>query len=803
MAKDLFNKTARARTDDLRREIDRAASGWRHRLRSRNFILAAMIWFGFIVVVGGVVLWAREAPKVAEGRVMNSTRIARVTCSVVNEARTRAAREEASRTTPRVCVLDSRALDEIRASLESLPIVVQGAETPDQLDPDLSTRLGITPEALRDLRGEMIDGRVSRAWVERVDRLCVELLRAPILTEEDFKEVSARSSEIDLRQGGPAPRDAGGETREAPAMAPHLRVSIASVIRIGSERLPFELRSIVAAAGFTGPVAEVVTRRLATPPVPTYAFDSEASAQARTDAAAAVPVQVDPIDVGDVIYKRGEPLTSEQIDRARAVAEAERRSMAWWQVWAGRLALLGLVVAIAGALAGYTALFVPKVRRNPARSLGVAGLLAAVTIVGCWSTVATPGLIALTGVAPTVFATVILAVAYHQRVALAYGSLHGVLMCVALDQPIGMYAVMVTGIGAAVWQLKEIRDRDALIRMGVVEAVALAAGTLMVNLIELPPTPPALKQMLWDAGLAGGGGFLVSALALYLLPTFERTFGLVTGMTLIELRDPKQPLLRQLQQRAPGTYNHSLTIASLGEAAAEAIGADGLLTYVGALYHDIGKMNKPDYFVENQTPGINRHDRLSPAMSVLVIVGHVKDGMELAREFNLPKPVHHFIESHHGTTLVEYFYHRARKQAEAAAERDDGEEAELPAEIEYRYPGPKPRTKEAAIIMLCDTVESASRTMADPTPARIDQLVRGIANKRLMDGQFDECDLTLRELNLIVETVSKTLASIYHGRIQYPSGASAGAAPAHGEPPTATVPSPAPAPRERFAAGSR
>ena len=229
-----------------------------------------------------------------------------------------------------------------------------------------------------------------------------------------------------------------------------------------------------------------------------------------------------------------------------------------------------------------------------------------------------------------------------------------------------------------------------------------------------------------------------------------------------------------MQQRAPGTYNHSLNVASLGEAAAEAIGADGLLTYVGALYHDIGKMNKPDYFVENQTPGFNRHDKLSPAMCLLVIVGHVKDGLELAREFNLPRPLHHFIESHHGTTLVEYFYHRGRRQAEAAAglriARGEDEEPECPSEMEYRYPGPAPRTKEAAILMLCDAVESAARDHGRPDARPHRRAVRAIANKRLMDGQFDECDLTLRELNTIVEAVSKTLASIYHGRIQYPGG---------------------------------
>lgn len=255
---------------------------------------------------------------------------------------------------------------------------------------------------------------------------------------------------------------------------------------------------------------------------------------------------------------------------------------------------------------------------------------------------------------------------------------------------------------------------------------------------------------------------------MFLLPTIERVFDIATGMTLIELRDPKNALLRELQQRAPGTYNHSLTVAAIAEAAADAIGADSLLTYVGALYHDIGKMNKPEYFVENQGGGPNKHDKLSPAMSLLVIVGHVKDGAEMAREYGLPKPLIHFIEAHHGTTLVEYFYRRAKDQADAA--QRDGDSAEQPTETDFRYPGPRPHTKEVAILMLADAVESATRTLSEPTPSRIDALVRSLANKRLLDEQFEECSLTFRELSQIVDSISKTVAAIYHGRISYPTG---------------------------------
>jgi hypothetical protein len=247
------------------------------------------------------------------------------------------------------------------------------------------------------------------------------------------------------------------------------------------------------------------------------------------------------------------------------------------------------------------------------------------------------------------------------------------------------------------------------------------------------------------------------------LPPLESLYNVLTDIRLLELSNSNNPLLSELAMKAPGSYNHSLVVGTLAEEAAKAIGANSLFCRVAAFYHDVGKMNKPDYFVENQPRGFNRHTKLSPAMSLLVIVGHVKDGVELAREYRLPRSLLGYIETHHGTTLVEYFFDRARREAE------EDEDDAPPQEIEYRYPGPKPRTKEQAILMICDAVESATRTMPDPTPARIQSLVHHLATKRLMDGQFDECSLTLAELNSIEDAVTRTLASIYHGRIAYPA----------------------------------
>jgi putative nucleotidyltransferase with HDIG domain len=254
-------------------------------------------------------------------------------------------------------------------------------------------------------------------------------------------------------------------------------------------------------------------------------------------------------------------------------------------------------------------------------------------------------------------------------------------------------------------------------------------------------------------------GFLMTGL----LPLLERLLDVQTDIRLLELGDAAHPLLRQLAQRAPGTYNHSINVASIGEAAAEAISANGLMVRVGAYFHDIGKMFKPEYFIENQSTAGNQHDSLLPAMSTLVIIAHVKDGINLARQHHLPASIIAFIEQHHGTTLVEYFYQQAALRHDEVAGSGELDETN------FRYPGPKPQTREAAVMMMADAVESACRTLTDPTPARIENVVHEITMKRLLDGQFEQCGVTLRELRIVEESLAKSLTAVYHGRIKYPS----------------------------------
>lgn len=355
-------------------------------------------------------------------------------------------------------------------------------------------------------------------------------------------------------------------------------------------------------------------------------------------------------------------------------------------------------------------------------------------------------------------AAALLAVVFPHGAVLAICGGFALLQTLAVQQGVSFLIVQLAVSGTMVLGLREIRNRGKVVLVGLVGAAVALVATGVMHLLAGQTLTFALQTAAWAAGTTLLAGFIVEGI----LPAIERALRLSTGMTLLEWCDANKRLLRMLAAEAPGTYNHSMMVGTLAEAAAEAIGADGLLCRAGAYYHDIGKINKPEYFVENQTPGISRHDRLSPAMSLLVIIGHVKDGIEMAKEYALPASLRPFIAEHHGTTLVEYFYHAANRarQADEPAVSDS----------EFRYPGPKPQSRETAILMLCDAVEGAVRAMPEPTPNRIEAIVGDIVQKRLNDGQFDECELTFRQLATINRSLVKSLCGIYHARISYPKG---------------------------------
>ena len=331
----------------------------------------------------------------------------------------------------------------------------------------------------------------------------------------------------------------------------------------------------------------------------------------------------------------------------------------------------------------------------------------------------------------------------------------------------GLTAVLVT---------REVRKRGRLIRAGFyVGAVALVLGYAF-NAISVHPlfTGEVMDwELVWVNSMAAfGTGLFTGMLVSGLLPVLEGAFSLTTDISWLELSDLNHKLLRRMQLEAPGTFHHSLVVASLSEAAAESIGVNPMVCRVCSYFHDIGKLKKPEYFIENQGE-MNPHDALTPTMSALIIVAHVKDGVDLAIKHKLNPRIIDVICEHHGDSLVYYFYRKAQERRKKEEEKvKDGLEnpEDLPSidKKNFRYPGPRPRSKESGIISLADAVESASRSLAKPTPQKIRALIDDIVFNRVKDGQMDECSLSVRELRILRESFAKTLRSMLHSRIEYP-----------------------------------
>jgi putative nucleotidyltransferase with HDIG domain len=326
------------------------------------------------------------------------------------------------------------------------------------------------------------------------------------------------------------------------------------------------------------------------------------------------------------------------------------------------------------------------------------------------------------------------------------------------------YAVALASIisGAlAVYTVRDMRNRSQIFRSLGFIFLGYALSIVALGVERFEAVNVIAEQLMYALANA-----IVSPMLTYgLLIFFERVFRVTTDLTLMELSHFNHPLLRKLAEQAPGTYHHSLTLATLAEAAAAAVGANEVLARVGALFHDIGKLEKPLYFVENQKGSRNKHDKLAPRMSSLIISAHVKEGMSLGQEHKLPQEVIDFIPMHHGTTRMEYFYNKA---VELAQQSEDETKLEEINDQDYRYPGPKPQTRETGILMLADAVEASTRTLEDPAPQKLEAVIDEIIRKRFEEGELDECPLTLKDLTKIKAAFLGVLVGIRHTRVRYP-----------------------------------
>lgn len=336
---------------------------------------------------------------------------------------------------------------------------------------------------------------------------------------------------------------------------------------------------------------------------------------------------------------------------------------------------------------------------------------------------------------------------------LLYSFLMGLLLGIVFNFDFNLAFISVVAGSIATFSVRGVKERTKFYRPMLYISLSYL---VMIYLFEFTKGFPA-DDILEQCGLGIFNGLISTFLTMGLLPVFEYLFDITTDITLLELSDLNNPLLKRLTLEAPGTYHHSIVVGNLAEAAAKALDANPLLARVGAYYHDIGKVDKPEYFVENQMGVKSKHEKLSPSMSALILESHVKEGAELAEKEHLPKKLIDMIKEHHGTTLMTFFYKKALDKGGSRTE-----------EAEFRYPGPKPRSKEAAILMLADAVEAASRTLEEPKPARIRNLIRKIIMDKFEQGELEECELTLKDLHIIEESFLPILIGVFHPRIDYP-----------------------------------
>lgn len=447
--------------------------------------------------------------------------------------------------------------------------------------------------------------------------------------------------------------------------------------------------------------------------------------------------------------------------------------------WLRFTAVFAAVLLFNGVSLAYVLLAFPEVVRTTKRFLLVGGMTFLVLLLArlfAALNASAPGL-DLLHFLPVGFAALVFAIVYHRRfavVSVGYMALgagvvlhfHGGAPLPAAGGPsLGVVPLLFVHAASslvAVLAVREIRKRSKLLQVGAVMGAVhglLIVLFLFVAFAGVPPDPGRMLEPVLRSGLLGflyglSLGFLLTGA----LPFIEHLFEVSTDISLLELTDQNHPVLRRLLLEAPGTYHHSFIVGTLAEAAASEIGANALLSRVGGYYHDIGKLIKPEYFTENESRKGSHHARLSPTMSTLIIVAHIKDGIEIARDYNLPGAIMDFIPQHHGTSVVEYFYHEASRMAGGRSLSRDF----------FRYHGPRPRTKETAIVSLADSVEAASRSLSDPTPARLKGLVHKIIANKLMDHQLDESTLSFRELSIVENAFIRVLSGIFHGRIAYP-----------------------------------
>ncbi|UFS69064.1 HDIG domain-containing protein [Geomonas sp. RF6] len=652
-------------------------------------------------------------------------------------------RAEAEGAAPYVYTLDANAALEVPRRLEKAFAQVQGGAGRDVV----SKTLGVE---LRD-REFLSLARVKeqRAFLSAVSQNLAPLYRQRIVADsEDFAK--DRTHGILVMSAGSRQELAGGDYSSVIGVAEARKeLSRARLLNAGAN--PRELEIL------KGVVVRMIT--------PSLTLDRDRTDEKKVEARDAVRPVLFKMQRGEMIVRVGERISSEQALKLEKIFTS--RSYSPLVTWIG---IFGLVLVLSYLPYRFARKNIRKF--NPSNKdllflavLSMANFAAlkfafAVSTVlgGLFPAVETAGYFYLFPFAASV---ILVRIIINSEVALVYCAVTAPLIGIMFNGSVQVVVYALLGGIVGAHGVRQCKERGTIYTAGLKVSVVNVAVALCFNIYG---ETPISMQAVYCVVFAFAGGILNALYVSGMVPLVETVFQYTTDVKLLELSNLNSPLLRELMVRAPGTYHHSMLVGSLVEAGAEAINANPLLARVAAYYHDVGKLKKPLYFIENIRAGDNKHDKLSPSMSALILISHVKEGVELARENRLGLPIIDIIRQSHGTSLISYFYKKAKGLEHPGA----------PSSVEerdFRYPGPKPQTREAGLVLLADCVEAASRTLTDPTPARIQGMVQKIINNIFIDGQLDECELTLKNLHEIAKSFNQILAGIYHHRIDYPEPA--------------------------------
>jgi putative nucleotidyltransferase with HDIG domain len=481
--------------------------------------------------------------------------------------------------------------------------------------------------------------------------------------------------------------------------------------------------------------------------VPNSFHDADATQAYREEARSAVEPVEWTIREGESILREGELVSDHALEKLEVLGMLERETD--WQHVVGAMLLMLLLVAIVVLCVLVTEPLLPA---RPRREALLALMLA---VIGVSARMAVPGHTLLPYLFPTAAAVMLVTILLDLKLAILVSAISAVMVSFNAGGSIELtlYALLGGLVGGlTIWRMDQL---GTFIRVAAYVALTNVAVVVGFRLYRQLGDAVGLVELM-VAGVANA--IISSSLTFVAFAVIGRLFGIATSLQLLELARPTHPLFRRLLIDAPGSYHHSILVSNMAERACEIIGADALLARVGSYYHDVGKLSRPYFFAENQTDGQNPHKQLDPPTSADIIIGHVSEGLALARRYRLPDRVSAFIPEHHGTTLVTYFYRQASQNGDGNDVREE----------DYRYPGPKPQSRETAVVMLADGTEATVRATRPGNRVELERVVRQIINDRLISGQLDECDLTLRDLDGIREAFVSVLQGVFHPRIQYP-----------------------------------